>query len=91
MDQKLKPGTLCASLVGGNTSFFHPEDNIALILAIDPHCIVTTAKEDVQSPMFNPAKDPEHQQTAIKYYDFHRKFQILATYVDLNIQKLPRT
>jgi len=81
-DQSLG-GTICASLISGNTSFFHPESNIAIILEVDPACIATTAKEDVQSPMYNPAKNADHQVVAKKYYDFHKKFQTLATYVDL--------
>ncbi len=76
-------GTICASLISGTTSYFHPENNIAIMLAVDPACIATTAKEDVQSPILNPAKDSEHQQTAEKYYNFHRKFQVVATYIDL--------
>lgn len=82
MGQQLD-GTICASLINGTTSYFHPESNIAIMLAVDPACIATTAKEDVQSPMLNPAKSSEHQQTAKKYYNFHRKFQVVATYIDL--------
>ena len=59
------------------------ESNIAIMLAVTLPVLPQRQKKDVQSPMLNPAKSSEHQQTAKKYYNFHRKFQVVATYIDL--------
>lgn len=82
-EKDLKSPSLCASLLGPDTSFFEASRFVAFVLAVDPNNIILTSKQDVQTPAYNGSNGNKAVlEMTEDFYNFYEKVQVLVSYVD---------